>query len=134
MALNDAKLKQKAIEENTSLLKNIASQLRAMSKNPYLHLFLLRGCVFIWMYLYFCFQSLVFLMMLFHSVIYSSQIGFIWTMKTFYAPLFWVVFMFDYVVNIHGMWSSSMYKEENYRFGIFEYNPAFPHLLFQMFT
>lgn len=131
--LDILKLKKK-IEDTNSTLKSIINAIFLQLKNPHLHLFVLRFLAFLWMYLYFCFQSIVPLAFLLHSVVYRSESWLIACLKFFYTPLLWLVFGFDYVINIKNMFDEGIYVYKNYRFGLYDYKPAFPHLLFQLFT
>lgn len=125
------KLKRK---EDTGLLQTLGIQIMFLIKNPYLHLLIFRFCCFGWIFLYFCFQSLVSLAILLHSIVYINEKSFMNALKFIYMPLLWLVFMFNYIVNIQSLFDDSLYISENWRFGIFYYEPAFIHLLFQLFT
>ena len=124
------KLKKK-IQETSSTIKSLINQIKLQLKNPYMHLFVLRFLAFVWMYLYFCFQSIVPLFFLLHSIVYRSELWLITCLKFFYTPALWLVYSFDYIVNIKNIFDDSLYVQKNNRFGVFEYKPAFPHLLFQ---
>lgn len=110
------------------------TQVMTILKNPYLHLMVFRLCCFGWIFLYFSFQSLVPLFLLCHSVVYKRKEIFLPIVKYFYIPALWLIFFFHYIVNIHNLFSESIFKSSNYRFGIFKYNPAFIHLLYQIFS
>ena len=97
-----------------------------------------RFSLFIWVYLYFTFQSLLPLLMLWHSLIYGKKNFFIGGMKYVYLPLLWLVFFFHYIVNINNfikdVFNKDIYTDNNQRYGIYKYKPAFIHLLFQIST
>ena len=114
--------------------QTLKAQIMTLLKNPYLHLMIFRLCCFGWIFLYFSFQSIVPLFLLCHSVIYKRKEIFLPIMKYFYIPALWLIFFFHYIVNIHNLFNDSLYKPSNYRFGIFKYNPAFIHLLYQIFS
>ena len=125
---------KKKNDDKESFLSNLLTQIRLMVKNPYMHMFVLRLCTFVWIYLYFCFQSIIPLFFLLHSVVYTSETIFLGFMKYLYVPGLWLILIFDYVVNIDNMWDDSIYTVSNYRYGIFHYEHAFPHLMVQLFT
>ena len=131
---NSSKKEKPIRHEDTTLLETLVDQIKTIVINQYLHLLIFRFCWFIWIYLYFCFESLLPLTILWHSIIYVDEIVFINALKFLYMPLFWLIMMFNYIVNIQSLFDSSLYIKENYRYGIFYYNPAFPHLAFQLFT
>ena len=76
--------------------------------------------------------------MLLHSLIYRNRTRYLTWIKFVYLPILWLIFYFHYVVNVEGFlkeaFGVNIFKPINRRFGIFDYNPAFPHLLFQIFT
>ena len=131
--LNLKKYTKKSKTAN-STMKSIINLVKFQINNPHLHLYILRFCTFGWIYLYFCFQSVLPLIFLLHSIIYTSRPLLLTWLKFVYTPGLWLIFSFNYIVNIKGMFDDSIYKKENNRFGIFNYKPAFIHLLFQLFT
>ena len=114
--------------------ETIKYQLTSWVKNPYLHLMVVRFCCFGWIFLYYCFPSLILLVLLCHSIIYKDSRKFFPTLKYFYLPIIWLVFLFNYVINIEALFSDDIFTKDNRRFGIYDYSPAFPHLLYQLFT
>lgn len=120
--------------KNVSMVQSIFIQLTNLFKNPFMHLFIVRIFLFFWIFLYFAFQSLVPLFCLWHSIIYIKREFFMNALKYFYLPLLFLIFYFDYAVNIEGMFGKRIYSVENRRYGIFRYDPSFVHLLFQIST
>lgn len=121
-------------KDEETLLETLLYQIRSIIVNEQLHFLIFRLCWFIWIYLYFCFQSLLPLLLLCHSIIYINEKFFLDVLKYFYMPIFWLIMMFNYIINIQSLFDSNIYTENNYRFGIFYYSPAFPHLAFQLFS
>ena len=70
--LNLKKYTKKSKTAN-STMKSIINLVKFQINNPHLHLYILRFCTFGWIYLYFCFQSVLPLIFLLHSIIYTSR-------------------------------------------------------------
>jgi len=121
-------------KKNLTTFQSIARQISHLIKNPYLHLMVFRLFLFGWIFLYFSFQSLVPLFLFCHSIVYHNRVRFISWVKYFYLPLMWFIFFFHYIINIEGLFSDSIFREENRRFGFFFYNPSFIHLAYQLIT
>jgi len=132
------KLKKLRKKKNMGSLHTLSEQMKTFLKNPYAHLMVFRFTLFIWMYLYFSFQSLLPMVMLWHSLIYKNRQHFMGALKYLYLPLLWLIFFFHYFVNIQSfmkeVFDGDIYTKNNRRYGIFYYEPPFPHLLFQIIT
>lgn len=120
--------------KNATMFQSLLIQFSNLTKNPQMHLFIFRFLLFAWVFLYFSFQSIVPLFCLWYSFIYIKETRFIFILKYVYLPLLFLIFYFDYAVNIDGLFGKKIYSDNNRRFGIFQYEPAFVHLLFQIFT
>ena len=60
---------------------------------------------FIWMYMYHDWQSLPILVWLLHSTLYQDSVALKKCMAYFYLPLFTLIFLWYYVININGIMS-----------------------------
>jgi hypothetical protein len=68
--------------------------------SPQIWLWLSRFSIFIWCYAYHDFQSWFMLMWVMHSTLFKSTRRFIQVSITYYLPIFLLIFMFYYVINI----------------------------------
>lgn len=102
-------------KKNLSIWETFLRQILTIVKNPYLHLLIFRFCLFGWIFLYFAFQSLIPLFLLCHSVVYHNRERFMSVLKYFYLPLMWLIFFFNYVINIKGLFNVSIYTADNWR-------------------
>lgn len=68
--------------------------------SPQIWLWTCRVTVFLWAYAYHDFQSWVMLMWIMHSTLFKSTRRFIQVTITYYLPIFAIIFLFYYVINI----------------------------------
>lgn len=101
---------------------------------PYTHLFILRFLLFHQVSRYNCFESLILLAWLIHSLLFQSDKGFFGTSKFLWIPLQWLIFLISYMLNIDFLWSETIYKIENMRFGVFKFDYPFLELGLQFFV
>ena len=113
--------------------------IKLMVKNPYAHLMIFRVCLFFWVFIWFNFQSLLPLMMLWYSMVFIDRKFYLNTLKYFQLPLLWLIMFFNYIVNIqqlmYDIFGERAYEGEwTNRYGVWKYDVPFPHLLLQIFT
>ncbi len=126
------------IRKKTNSFIKIFQEIINTLKNPYAHLMIFRFLVFVWADLYFSLPSLLPLLILFHSFVFDERKFYISCLKFMYLPLLWLIFLYHYIVNIEGfvkeVFGMDIFTVKNRRYGMYNYDSPFLHLLFQFIT
>ena len=97
-SLRDKTLAAKKQLDETSINVTAIRYYKQMS--PFIWLWVCRASGFIWCYMYHSYQSLFILLWVLHSTLFQDNNLFFRVTSYFYLPIFCLIFLFYYIINI----------------------------------